>query len=567
MRIDWDVAIPMSDGVILRGDLFRPMAEGCYPVIANYGPYGKNLPFQHGYPAQWESMTRDHPDVSAGSTNKWQAWEVLDPEKWIPHGYAVLRIDSRGAGRSPGFIDCFGPQETKDFYECIEWAGTQPWSNGKVGLSGISYYAVNQWQVAALAPPHLAAICPWEGAADWYRDAGAHGGIPSPFLGKWYPAQVESVQHGLGTRGARNPHNGMWVAGDDDLSDEQLSARRGDLEQELQEHLLLDDYWRARTAQLSDITTPLLSAGNWGGAGLHLRGNIEGYLHARGPKWLEIHGGAHWAIYYTDYGNELHRRFFDYFLKDEGNFAGTQPPILLHVRHPGERFVQRAEQEWPLARTNWTKAYLDLDGRRLQGDVGPASSASYRALGDGLTLLTAPFEEETEITGPVAAKLWISSSTIDADLFLVVHLFDPAGNEVLYHGASDPKQPLTQGWLRASHRELDPSRSLPWRPFHPHTSPDPLVPGEISQVDVEVWPTSIVIPPGYRLGLSVLGRDYDHGQGGVMSHLGIELHGCGVNVHTDPVTRPPEIYDNEVTVYGGGDRASYLLLPVIPSSD
>jgi predicted acyl esterase len=210
---------------------------------------------------------------------------------------------------------------------------------------------------------------------------------------------------------------------------------------------------------------------------------------------------------------------------------------------------------------------LDLEGRELTDAAGAASSASYRAFGDGVTLRTAPFEQETELTGPVAAKLWISSSTTDADLFLVVHLFDPDGNEVLYHGASDPKQPLTQGWLRASQRELDASRTLPWQPFHPHTSAEPLVPGEVYEVDVEVWPTCIVVPPGYRLGLSVLGRDYDHGQGGVMSHLGIELHGCGVNVHDDPVTRPPAIFDNEVTIYGGGDRASYLLLPVIPPGE
>lgn len=163
MYIDWDVSITMDDGVELKADVFRPDDERRYPVLLSYGPYAKGLSFQEGYPDQWRRMTSAYPDVAEGSTNKYQAWEVVDPEKWVPEGYACVRVDSRGAGRSPGVIDHFSPRETRDLYECIEWAGTQPWSTGKVGLAGISYYAINQWQVAALNPPHLAAICPWEG--------------------------------------------------------------------------------------------------------------------------------------------------------------------------------------------------------------------------------------------------------------------------------------------------------------------------------------------------------------------------------------------------------------------
>lgn len=159
MRIDWDVPVEMNDGLVLRADVFRPLVEGPHPVILSYGPYAKGLAFQEGYPDQWDIMAREHPDVLSDSSNKYQNWEVADPEKWIPHGYICVRFDSRGTGRSPGFIDHFGPREIWDFYECIEWAGTQPWSNGKVGLLGVSYYAINQWQVASLQPPHLTAIC------------------------------------------------------------------------------------------------------------------------------------------------------------------------------------------------------------------------------------------------------------------------------------------------------------------------------------------------------------------------------------------------------------------------
>ena len=158
MRIDWDVPVAMEDGVVLRADVYRPVANGKYPVILTYGPYGKWLHFEDLYVEQWRRMCEQHPDVPADSTNKYQNWEVVDPEKWVPDGYAVVRVDSRGAGRSPGLLDLWSLREARDFYHCVEWAAAQRWSNGKIGLNGISYYAMNQWQVAALQPPHLAAI-------------------------------------------------------------------------------------------------------------------------------------------------------------------------------------------------------------------------------------------------------------------------------------------------------------------------------------------------------------------------------------------------------------------------
>ena len=219
MRVEWDVPIAMDDGLVLRADVFRPLADGRHPVILTYGPYAKGLAFQDGYPSAWQRMVAEHPDVPAGSSNKYQSWEVVDPEKWVPDGYVCVRVDSRGAGRSPGTVDHFSPRETKDFYECIEWAGVQPWSNGKIGLNGISYYGINQWHVATLQPPHLAAMCVWEGAADWYRDMTHHGGILSTFWANWYDMQVKTVQYGLGERGPRSRATGELVCGDETLSE------------------------------------------------------------------------------------------------------------------------------------------------------------------------------------------------------------------------------------------------------------------------------------------------------------------------------------------------------------
>src|SRR5437763_6670403 len=170
MRVGWSLPFTMDGGLVLRAAVYHPVVDGKYPVSLSYGPYAKGLAFQDGYPNQWQRMTAQHPDVVGGSTNKYQNWEVVDPEKWVPDGYVCVRVDSRGCGCSPGYIDHFSPRETKDFYNCIEWAGIQPWSNGKVGLNGISYYALNQWHVARLEPPHLAAMCVRESAAGWYRD-------------------------------------------------------------------------------------------------------------------------------------------------------------------------------------------------------------------------------------------------------------------------------------------------------------------------------------------------------------------------------------------------------------
>jgi predicted acyl esterase len=568
LTIDWDAPITMDDGVVLRADIFRPIAEGTYPVLLTYGPYGKGLPFQVGYRDQWEIMARDHPDVTAGSTNKYQNWEVVDPEKWVPHGYACVRVDARGTGRSPGYIDPFSPRETQDLYHCIEWAGRQPWSNGKVGLNGISYYAINQWHVASLQPPHLAAICPWEGAADFYRDMTRHGGILCDFWGNWFKKQVMTVQHGLGRRGPVDPNNGLLVAGPETLTDDELARNRTDMVADALAHPLDDAFYRERSPVWEKVTVPLLSAGNWGGHGLHLRGNVEGFVQAASPqKWLEIHGLQHWVHFYTDYGRTLQKRFFDHFLKGIDNGWEKEPRVWLQIRHI-DTFVARPESEWPLARTHWTKLYLNPARQALSWEqVTAPSTVEYAALGDGVTFLSPPLERETEVTGPVAAKLFVSSSTVDADLFVTLRVFAPDGREVDFQGALDPHTPLAQGWLRASHRKLDPTLTTAYRPYHTHDERQLLRPGEVYELDVEIWPTSIVIPPGYQIALTIQGKDFERpGEAARLETMLTPFRGSGPFVHTNPHDRPVEIVGGRTSIYGGGAQPSHLLLPIIPAS-
>ena len=567
MRIEWDVPIAMDDGLVLRADVFRPIADGRHPVILAYGPYAKGLAFQDGYPSAWQRMVAEHPDVPAGSSNKYQSWEVVDPEKWVPDGYVCVRVDSRGAGRSPGYIDHFSPRETKDFYDCIEWAGVQPWSNGKIGLNGISYYGINQWHVASLRPPHLAAMCVWEGAADWYRDMTHHGGILSTFWANWYDMQVKTVQYGLGERGPRSRVTGELVCGDETLSDKQLAANRSDFGDEILAHPLDDSYHKARSPVWEEITAPLLTAANWGGQGLHPRGNFEGFVRAASrEKWLEAHGIEHWTHFYTDYGRLLQKRFFDYFLKGERNGWDRQPRVQLQVRRR-EKFVERHEDEWPIARTQWTKFHLDPAGQVLGREPAKtAANLTFDAPGDGLTFLSPPLERETEITGPLAAKLSVSSTTSDADLFLVFRVFTPDLREVTFMGAIDPHTPIAQGWLRASHRKLDPELSTEYRPYHTHDQVQPLTPGEPVALDIELWPTSIVVPAGHRIALSVRGRDYEWqaSTGARLSNFKNELRGCGPFLHNDPRDRPAAVFGGRTTLHVGPDRPAYVLVPIIP---
>jgi predicted acyl esterase len=566
MRIDWNIAVPMDDGIVLRADVFRPLAEGRYPALVSYGPYAKGLAFQEGYPSAWQRMVAEHPDVAAGSSNAYQNWEVVDPEKWVVHDYVCVRVDSRGCGCSPGYIDPFSPRETRDLYLVIEWAAVQPWSSGRIGLSGISYYAINQWHVASLEPPHLAAMCIWEGAADWYRDMTHHGGIISTFWENWYDMQVKTVQYGAGERGRRSPVHGELVCGPEILSEAQLAANRCDLGAAIRAHPLDDDYHKARSPVWSKVKVPFLSAANWGGQGLHPRGNFEGFVRAAArQKWLEAHGLEHWTHFYTDYGRELQLRFFDHFLHGKDNGWDNQPPVLLQVRHI-DRFVARDEKEWPMARTRWTRLYLDPAGALSAKRPAARAAVRFAALGDGVTFLTAPFAETTEITGPSSLKLFVSSSTEDADIFVVLRVFAPDLREVVFQGAIDPHTPVAQGWLRASHRKRDAKLSRPYRPYHTHGERQALVPGRAVELDIEIWPTSIVVPAGYRIGVTVRGRDYEYAgaSGGRLSNFKNELRGCGPFLHNDASDRPGGRFSGTTTLHFGGARQPYLLLPVVP---
>ena len=456
----------------------------------------------------------------------------------MPRDYAVVRVDQRGSGSSPGFLDCFSETQNEDYYDVIEWAAAAPWSSGKIGLLGVSYYAMSQWQVASLRPPHLAAIVPWEGAADIYRDFFRQGGIlNNGFIDMWWPNFPLKTQHGAEKAGRT-------------LSDEERAANRVDLRSSGREHHLDDEYYRRALRDLSTIEVPLLSVANWGGFILHLRGNVEGFVGAGSRhKWLRVHVGNHFEPFHTLESRHVQARFLDYWLKGADNGLLTDPPMRLAIRD-GSGFSWRDEQEWPLAWTRWTRLYLDATGRTLAEEApGAGAEVSYEAPDGGISFSTAPLSEDTEITGPLALRLWVSSTAPDMDLFVTLRNVGPDGEDVWGIGSGGEPVAVAKGWLRASHRKLDEEKSLPYRPYHTHDREELLRPGQVVPVDVEIWPTSMVFEAGHRLVLDV------------DAHDGI---GSGRGLHDDPGDRSPGRFGGQNTLHTGGDRASFLLAPIIP---
>ena len=410
-------------------------------------------------------------------------------------------------------------------------------------------------------------MIPWEGAADAYRDFGRHGGIQSNnFPAVWYPRQVVSVQHG-NPKTVLDPWMNERASGPAELTEDELEANRADPVVDILQRPLDGEWYRERSPDWTKVNVPFLSPSNWAGFGLHPRGNFEAFTQAASKqKWLECHPGRHEEWFYTDQGMALQRRFLDHFLKGEDNGWNKEPPVLLHLRRPfSDEFKQRNEQTWPLSDTQWTKMYLSGADSTLSWEAPQqASKSQFEALGEPLTFMSAPLDKETEITGPLTAKIFISSTTEDADLFVTMQAFAPDGREVDFQGTIDPHTPLAQGWLRASHRKLDHTKSLPWRPFHSHDERQPLKPGDKYELDVEIWPTHIILPKGFQLALQISGKDFERPLPPATPSEAWQSGGSGPFLHNSPQDRPEEIFGGETTIYtGGNDSLSYLLLPLI----
>jgi len=560
MLLDKNVAVPMRDGAILHCNVFRPDVPGTFPVLMTLGPYGKDVHLSQFMPEAWEALKRRHPEILKTSSCKYLVFETPDPETWVPEGYIVVKVDSRGSGKSPGRLDVNSPSEFRDFYDAIEWAAMQPWSSGKVGLLGISYYAAGQWMIAAERPPHLAAMLPWQGTYDFYRDRTRQGGIlGAGFLHRWWNRSVLRNQHGNPDTPLVDIDTGERNTGPASLSPETLAANREDYIANLLARPLNGPWYEERSARLERIGIPALVVANWGGLGLHLRGTILGYLGISSrDKWLKVQSGSYFFTFLLPDNVALQRKFLDRYLKDIDNGWENEPKVEVAVRAADDA-VKRVVQDtqWPLRDTKWTRFYLDASNTTLAPAPGKTASARYAAIGEGVTFSTAPLERPLEFAGPIKAKLFVSSSNDDIDLFATLRAFAPDGKEVTFFSAVEPKAPVSQGWLRVSQRKLDAKRSTEWQPWHPHDESQKLKAGEIVEADLEIWPASAALPAGYRLALTLQGKDFERpGETGPQ-------RGSGWFLHDDPRDRPPSSFGGTHTVHSGGGRDSYLLLPLI----
>lgn len=511
------------------------------------------------------------------------AWETPDPGYWTRHGYAIVRADERGCGQSTGLLDTMSKGTSEAFFDVVEWAASQPWSSGKVGLLGISYYAGTQWRVAARQPKGLSAMIPWEGMSDYYRDRCRHGGILSnQFITFWWNRQVITNQYGRPGRRAAN-----WGPDtlEGDLTPEELGENRQDQTVDnVQNRFRDEDYYASKEFDLADVKVPLLSVANWGGILLHLRGNVQGYMNAGSDlKYLRFITGRHDLPFYYEEEVELQRSFLDAFLKGDDRVGwsekGKPPPVDMVLRkgdvgfnnaEAEKAYKRRSESEWPIARTEYTPFFLTPD--MSLSPTEPATqeqekTVSYEALGkldepQLVQFTTAPFTEETEVTGHVVAHLTISASKLsaeqqtdpsDIDIFLTLRHISPAGNEVFYTGTAGDPVPLTKGWLRTSLRKVETQhpRHRDWLPHREYRSTDvqEIKAGIVYEVDVEVWPTNVVVEKGGKLVLEVSSRD---------------TQGTGIFGHNHREDRSEKIFAGLNHLHFSEKHRNYVVLPIIP---
>ena len=541
--IDEIVSIAARDGTTLAARVYRPDGAGPYPALIAASPYRFD---NNKLPASPQFL-----------------WRETGPIEWyVEQGYAYVNMDLRGCGRSGGEFEFLGKNEQTDLYDMVEWIGAQAWCTGKVGGIGQSYFCMVQWFMGALAPPSLACLAAHDGLADVYRASTHHGGIPCDFFPGYWWFQNRIIN--------RTPAEGPSREQTTDLAG--LCAA----------HPTFDDFWRERSAWegLSKIKVPLYSSGAWGKIQLHTRGNIDGYLRAQGPKKLHMSGVPNaWAAAREYSSIDFHQKtmlpFYDHYLKGKQTDYTARPNVEYDVRNSG---IVRSAETWPPPGVEYTRWYLN-DAKTgsvtslNDGGLAPAkptggAATSYDYPNPGwlvgvagfgpngpaggfdpvrrvLTFTSAPLAQGMEITGPIKLTLYASSSARDTDFFIKLMDQSPQSPEDRGKGLNPSADVITRGWLRASHRALDPDRSTEMVPYHTHTDPQPLTPGEITKFEISLEPMAYLIQAGHRLRLEIVNGDSPISEG-LWGHY----------------YTPNKI--GRDTIYHDAAHPSELILPVMP---
>ncbi|MBO9581460.1 MAG: CocE/NonD family hydrolase [Sphingobium sp.] len=515
--IERNLAIPLRDGVQIYADLYRPegpRGSADLPTLLSWSPYGKH--------AQSNQLFWPHSGVNPEWLSALTPFEGADPVKWGELGYAIAVVDPRGTWLSEGDFHHNGMIEAQDCADTIAWLADQGWSNGKVGMTGVSYLAAIQFYVAALNPPALAAINPWEGFTDWYREFAYHGGIlETGFL----PRASDNIRYSL------NRTEDTWA-----------NARA---------HPLMDAFWHSKEIDLAAIRAPAWVVASWSDQGLHTRGTLEAYkLLSSEQKWLDVHGQKKWANYYLPESQTRREAFFDHFLKGRETYVAAWPPVRIEVRERHGEASSRDEREWPLARTVATPLWLGANGSLNPDPCAAAATIVYDAR-SGEAVFDHRFDQDTELTGHAKLSLWVEADgSDDLDLFVALQKLDAGGSlvgQTFY--AFFENGPVALGWLRASHRATDPAKSSALQPFHTHEREERLSPGEIVPIEIELWPSSTLFRAGETLRVVVKGRDiYAEGLPFLPFARHEETRNAGRHI-----------------IHVGPEHDSHLLVPVIPA--
>jgi putative CocE/NonD family hydrolase len=544
MKVEKGVTVTMRDGVRLSLCVYRPDAPGRFPTLFAASPYQYEMDEVPAYPLF--------------------LWRETGPVEWyVGQGYAYVHADVRGAGRSEGEFEFMGPNEQQDYLELIAWIVAREWSNGRVGGIGQSYYAMAQWLMATYNPPGLACIVPYDGLVDQYRDSNYHGGIYCSYRSVWYTTLRADNRHRPAGQHGRPP-------------------MRFDLVGAIIEHDLDDEFWRVRSPywRLDRIRCPVLSVGHWGKMGLHLRGNLVGYEAVKAPKKLVVTGArntfeAHRLFDEVSFHEKELLPFYDLHLKGANNAFMESEPVRVFVRGADK---WRAQQEWPPRDTTVVPYYLrrgpsgsltslNDGGLSVEKPAADETPTPYTypdwqwvngvavVAPDGrvdpvrrvLTFTSAPLDADLEIAGPIVLELFAASTAIDTQF--IVKLTDQHPQDAAARQRSEQPgyTPVSKGWLKASHREKDPQRSAPMRPFYTHANPQPLTPGEIYKFEIEVLPVCYVFKQGHRIRLELANSD-SPATDGVFSHPYHPSQMGTDTIHHDAV------------------QASCLLLPVRPAA-
>ena len=549
--LERDVPIRLRDGVTIYADVFRPVGDEACPALLAWSPYGKEIGGQ---------MLDDVPmrsGVPLSATSGLEKFEGPDPAYWVAHGYAIVNPDKRGAYMSEGNLLYWGHEDALDGCDVIDWIASQKWSNGKVGMTGNSWLTVSQWFIAAERPEHLAAIAPWEGFCDHYRESGTRGGIPAPEFPEMI-AETFASAHGM-------------------LEDQPRM---------IVERPFMCDYWEDKAARVENIEIPAYVVASYTNS-VHTHGSFAGFRRmASKEKWLRVHNTSEWFDYYTPENVEELRRFFDHYLKGIDNGWEQTPRVRLSVLNPGGTdIVGRAEEDFPLARTQYHKLYLSAADSALLTSL-PADQAVSEYQSDSArheVTYRYRMERPTEITGYMKLHLWVSAPDHD-DMDLAVRveklsrdgqpLPDRTGNLI-----------AATGLMRVSMCQLDEARSTEAEPYYTFTTEQKLKPGEIVPVEIEIWPMGLYFDEGEILQLTVgayqpanaaipfgsasisVPRDgftYMPGQPVEMMTVGGNATQCA-----DPaevVVSPATHNAGRHRIYTGGEYDSYLYVPVIPDN-